>query len=140
MSRLTELISGLAALGLSTAATALSSTIIKEEIVPEQMKWVAMIGTVVAACFIPIAFTHQTCFRKVGARKVLTCSIIVTLTIIVVIRSSMTVDLGTAAATETYLIGFHMTGTGRSLVAQCNGPTVEDKIRCVGSDAIPQVY
>lgn len=140
MSRLATLTSSLAALGLATAASAISSTVLKEELIPEQMKWLSAAGTVVAACFIPIAFTNREFLSRKAVRRVLTFSLIISVSVVIALRASRTIELEINNKTASYLLGFHTSLSGRALLAKCTGPTQEDRIRCAGTDLIPRIY
>lgn len=124
MKSFSEYINGIAKLGLSVAASALSSTILKHELIPFQIEWLGTAGTVVAACMIPITFANQHWFGRTLVRWTLTFAIAISLAIVIWLRASCVVRVDYGNLSINYLVGANLTSEGEE--AKTKSTSVDD--------------
>jgi hypothetical protein len=136
-----QFVNGVAKLGLSAAAVTLSSTILKEQLIPFQIQWLGVAGSVVAACMIPIAFTERAWLGRAAVRRILLMAILVTLVGLIWSRAAYVVPSTQAGTTRNYLIGRTLSEEGLAARANC-GQVIDDStfINCAGTGLIPQLY
>jgi hypothetical protein len=133
-------VNGLAALGISGAAAALSATLLKSELLPEQLVWLGAAGTVVAACMIAISFVFRATLRRQGVRRALACILFVALVVVIGLRSARVVNIEIGGAPHDLLVGATLTPAGRAAHEACKADTTERLVECSGVEAIPILF
>jgi hypothetical protein len=135
-----DYINGLSSLAISTAAATLSSTVIKQQLLPEQLAWVGVAGTVVAACMIAISFTFRQKLAWNVAKGLLSTALVVSCVGLVWLRASRVAEVQVQGGLRRYLVGSTLTVKGNAAQESCGTTTVEDLIGCSGSQQIPVLF
>lgn len=135
-----KFLNGLAGLGISAAAAALSSTLVKSELLPEQLKWLGAAGTIVAACVIAIAYAFRDSFSHKAIRFVLCLLVAMFCACVLWIRAARITKVELGGTVRNYLRGGTLTDSGRNAEKQCNSDSAEQLIQCSGVAAIPNLY
>jgi hypothetical protein len=130
----------LTALGISGAAALLSSTIIKSELLPEQLKWLGAAGTVVAACMIAVSFALLKVLKKAPVRGVLIVAVIITCACLIWLRAARVTMVDLNGNSHLYLRGSVLTTAGIAAKDQCKPDSVKQLIECAGVNTIPALY
>jgi hypothetical protein len=140
-------LNGIAGLCLSAAAATLSATILKDELIPDQIDWLGAAGTVTACCVLVIVFAAHLRIRNKTALKMLGVCLVLTLVIVLVLRTAFVHDVSYGERTHHYLVGWSLTKYGKLAQQKCSGQaqtavsiSVESLIKCAGPDAIPGMY
>jgi hypothetical protein len=132
-----SLLSRLTALTLAGAAAALSSTLFKAALVPQQLLWIGPAGTLLCMCLIPVCFLES---QVLGHwRRLFGILLLVSFVILVYLRASYVVSNTVNGVTQMYLVGYPLTSEGRQNL--CNSHTTDEElIQCAGVDLIPYLY
>jgi hypothetical protein len=131
---------GLVALAISTAAAALSSTLLKSELLPDQLAWLGTAGTVVAAVMIVISFVIRKKLGVKGLRYTLAALLFLTLLTLIWLRSARVVNIEFAGSTHNFLVGSALSQTGREDYTKCGAESNEQLIGCSGARLIPLLF
>jgi len=135
-----DYLDGLAALGISSAAAALSSTLIKSELLPEQLNWLGTAGTVVAACMIAVSFVLRNTLKARALKLVLATVVLTTCACLIWLRAARVSEVELGGAYHNYLHGGVLAPAGLDAQAQCKSDSVEQLIQCAGAGTIPRLY
>ena len=135
-----DYLNGLAALGISTAAAALSSTLIKSELLPDQLGWLGTAGTVVAACMIAVSFVLRDKLRTKPLRIVLVGVVLVTCGLLIWLRAARVAEVELRGSPHNVLHGGLLTPEGISAQKDCRSDSVEQLIECAGVQTMPKLY
>jgi hypothetical protein len=129
-----------AALGISSAAAVLSSTVIKSELLPEQLNWLGTAGTVVAACMIAVTFALRNDLRARPLKLALIVVVLTTCACLIWLRAARVSEVELGGVLHKYLHGGVLTASGLDAQAQCKSDSVEQLIQCAGASTIPRLY
>jgi hypothetical protein len=135
-----DYLDSLAALGISSVAAALSSTLIKSELLPEQLHWLGTAGTVVAACMIAVGFVLRNGLKSRPFKLVLVIVVLSTCTCLIWLRAARVSEVELHGALHNYLHGGMLTQAGLDAQAICKSDSVEVLIKCAGREVIPTLY
>jgi hypothetical protein len=135
-----DYIKGLTAVGISAAAAVLSSTIIKSELLPEQLAWLGTAGTVVAACMIAVSFASRRQLQSRIVKIVLASAVLLTCACLIWLRSARVSEVELGGAPHNYLRGQVLAQAGLDAQVKCNSDSIEQLIQCAGVSAIPKLY
>lgn len=135
-----EYVNGLAALGISSAAAILSSTLLKSELLPGQLAWLGAAGTVVAAVMIPTSFVIRNKLRVSYIKGVLAAVLFLTLVELIWLRSARVVNIEVAGTSQKFLIGSTLTDKGQAALKECGTDSFERLIECSGARDIPLLF
>lgn len=135
-----KFLNGLAGLGISVAAAAMSSTIIKTELLPEQLKWLGAAGTIVAACTIGIGYAFRESFKHRVIRLALCICVAVFCSCVIWTRAARMTDIEIGGGVRSYLRGGALTPSGAAAQRECKSDSTEQLIQCSGVVAIPKLY
>jgi hypothetical protein len=135
-----EYLDSLAALGISSAAAVLSATLIKSELLPEQLNWLGTAGTVVAACMIAIAFVLRDRLKSRSLELGLVVVLLCTCACLIWLRAARVSEVELRGALHNCLHGGVLTQVGLDAQAQCKSESVEQLIQCAGVGTMPQLY
>ncbi len=126
-------------IGIPAAAATCSGTIIKADLLPLQLRWLGILGSVVAGCALVVAFLLKSFSSKV--LNFVICLLIVGLCVsCTFLQLSRVRDVTINGVTENYLVGNHHTATAEAFANMYHTKTEDDLIRLAGVDAIPQLY
>jgi hypothetical protein len=139
-------LNGIAGLGLGAAAAYLSKTIVKDQLVPDQIGWLGAAGCVTAGCILVIVYAHLRITSK-KVIKLLSACLVLALVIVLVLRTAFVYDVSYENQTHHYLVGWRLTDYGKIARAKlAGGPDRADSlppeslIKLAGPDKIPQLY
>jgi hypothetical protein len=135
-----DYLNGLAALGISSAAAALSSTLIKTELLPEQLNWLGTAGTVVAACMIAAGFVIKDSLKSRPLKGVLVVVLLTACVCLIWLRAARVSEVDLRGGLHNYLHGATLTPAGEDAMVQCKSDSVEQLIQCAGVSTIPRLY
>jgi hypothetical protein len=135
-----QFLSKLAALTLATVAAALSATIFKDAMLPDQISWLGSGGTLICMALLPICFALRGFLDKKSTRVVLCAGLLVSCLLLVWLRSSVVVSNTVNNTTRFYLVGYRLDDPGKKAKANCDVQTDEELLRCSGADQIPSLY
>jgi hypothetical protein len=135
-----EYVNGLVALAISTAAAALSSTLLKSELLPDQLAWLGAAGTVVAAVMIVISFVFRKKLSVKWLRYTLAALLFLTLLTLIWLRSARVVNIEIAGSAHNFLVGSALSPTGLVAYTKCGAESNEQMIGCSGAQMIPLLF
>lgn len=135
-----DYLNGIAALGISSAAAALSSTLIKKELLPDELNWLGTAGTVVAASMIAVGFALKDTRTIKSFKTVLVSVLLISCTCLIWLRAARVSEVNVRGVMHNFLHGSTLTPAGDEAMAQCKVDSVEQLIQCAGVDAIPGLY
>ncbi len=135
-----DYLDSLAALSISSAAAVLSSTLIKSELLPEQLNWLGTAGTVVAAVMIVIGFVIKNRLKSHLFRMTLVVLLLFTCTCLIWLRAAWVREVKLNGSSHNYLVGASLGPIGVDAWEQCKADSVEQLIQCAGSETIPRLY
>jgi hypothetical protein len=135
-----DYVNGLTALTISGAAAALSSTVIKSELLPEQLNWLGAAGTVVAACMIVVGFSMRPRLKSGWFKLPLVVAVIITCVCLIWLRAARVSEVELGGKLHNYLPGETLTKYGLDAQGKCGFGTAEQLIQCAGVGAIPLLY
>jgi hypothetical protein len=135
-----DYINGLAALAIASTAAALSATLLKTELLPEQLGWLGGAGTVVAACMIAITFTFRRGLERRGVKPILACVLGLTCIFVVWLRAARVVEVTVGGSNHRLLVGGQLTPSGETAKATCKADSDEQLVSCAGIDLIPVLF
>jgi hypothetical protein len=135
-----DYLNGLAALAISSAAATLSSTVIKAELLPEQLNWLGTAGTVVAACMIAVSFVLRDRLRLRPYRRVLVIMVLTTCACLIWLRAARVSEVELRGGLHNYLHGGVLAQAGLDAQTQCKSDSVEQLIQCAGFGTLPKLY
>jgi hypothetical protein len=136
-----EYVNGLAGLSFAGAAAALSSTLLKSQLLPEQLDWLGAAGTVVAACMIAISFTFRSALQNQALKIALAVVLVVTCSFVIWLRASRVVKAQSGGSASAFLIGWNLTPFGLTARDnQCKVASERELIECSGAQTIPSLY
>jgi len=131
----------LLATGVATLAAALSKTVLKKELVPEQLRWLGDAGVLVAlAALIVVMFTKVEMRRK--CRIGLLIILLTTLTGIITLRATLVEQLQYDGKDYLYLVGWELSAKAAKPCTDKLSQSISrhDLIRCAGVANIPMLY
>lgn len=135
-----EYVNGLVALTISAAAAALSSTLLKSELLPVQLAWLGAAGTVVAAVMIVIGFVIRKTLSVTRLRFGLAIALFLTLLLLIWFRSARVVNIEIAGSAHNFLVGSTLTQMGQDAYKKCGAESNEQLIGCSGAQIIPLLF
>lgn len=135
-----DYLDGLAALGISSAAAILSSTLIKSELLPEQLNWLGTAGTVVAACMIAVGFVFRNRLKSKTCEFLLVIVLVCTCACLIWLRAARVSEVEIRGVFHNFLHGGVLTQAGLNAQAQCKSDSVEQMIQCAGAGTMPHLY
>jgi hypothetical protein len=142
-------LNGIAGLAIGAAAAALSATIMKAELMPEQLKWMGTAGTVMTACVLVIAFAFRSAASKTPVKMVAMVVLIVAIIGVIYLRATRVEQITVNNQSYNFMTGWRLSEFGESarkrcLAATSRPPTDQlsdyDLIKCAGPDEIGSLY
>lgn len=146
---LAAFLNGIAGLAIGTAAATLSATIMKAELMPEQLKWMGTAGTVMTACVLVIGFAFRPALSKTPVKVVATVALMVTIILVIYLRSTRVEQITVNNQSYNFMTGWRLSEFGESARKRClaatnRQPTDQlsdyDLIKCAGPDEIGSLY
>jgi hypothetical protein len=146
---LAALLNGVAGLAIGAAAATLSATIMKAELMPEQLKWMGTAGSVVTACVLVIAFSFRVAISKTRVKVAAMVVLIIAIICVVYLRATRVEEITVSNHNYCFMTGWRLSEFGESARERClaaiNRPTTDqlsdyDLIKCAGPDEIGSLY
>jgi len=125
---------------ISSVAALLSSTIIKSDLLPDQLDWLGIAGTVVAACMVVATWVVGDKLKNRSFRTVIAVALMITLGVVVWLRAARVSSVVTEGVSHRYLRGGSLTPEGIKAQVKCGSVSDEDLIACAGVDLVPALY
>lgn len=135
-----EYVNGLTALAISGVAAALSATLLKSELLPEQLAWLGAAGTVAAACMIAISFVFRAGLNRPCVQQVLAVVLLATLVLLISLRAARVVNIEVGGSPHNLLVGSTLTPTGKADYEACKADSTEQLLECSGAETIPLLF
>jgi hypothetical protein len=126
---------------LSAAVAAVSPTLIRSFLIPDQLSIIAGVGSL----FVFIGFILYWAYREAITKRLRLCIVIslCALTLLILFQIFLVKTLenyGEPASTHRFLVGFNMNEEGRSSLAIIGSSSTEELIRAEGWQRIPTWY
>jgi hypothetical protein len=135
-----EYVNGLAALSIASVAAALSATLLKSQLLPEQLSWLGAAGTVVAAVMIAVSFTLRDALDGQWIKVILTIILMATCVCVIYLRGTLVAQVEIKGSPHAYLIGRTLTSAGQTARNNCQADSNEELIECSGAETIPSLF
>jgi hypothetical protein len=146
---LAQFLNGIAALALGSAAVTLSATIMRDELMPMQLKWLGAAGTVVAACVLVLAFVFRSTVIKTPAKIIALVFLLGAISVVIYLRATRVEEISVNSKSYIFMTGWKLSSYGESarrncLVGQQRAETDYlsdyDLVKCAGPDEIGSLY
>jgi len=135
------------ALLIAAVAAAVSKVVIKAQLVPEQLQWLADAG--VLAAMAALVLTPALAVNPQRLRRRLILPMFIALFVIVTVRATLVEEIAISGKDYRFLVGTTLTSTGRTMEQNCLKGTDtknlshlprHDLIICAGDSRIPTIY
>lgn len=142
---LVKRLTGVSMLGVGSIA--LSVAVVKSALIPEQLNWIVATGSVIVALTIVTVYQQSQAVRW-RMRKPLSVVIFASLIALLVLHSTLIIEINVNDTPINYLIGWKLTQSAARTLQTCNGTldntigSVDPRVlfSCAGPDMIPRAY
>jgi hypothetical protein len=133
---------------IAAVAAVVSKTVIKTELVPEQLRWLSEAGVLAAMSALAATPSVSTRPRKLLTR-ILLVAMVMTFCAVIAVRASLTQEIEINRQSRRYLVGYRLTELGKTMEHNCMIATAAQNlphlpryelIKCAGETSIPEIY
>lgn len=142
-------LNGIAGLGLAATAAVLSGTIMKAELMPEQLKWLGAAGIVVATCVLVISFAFRSVVARPGIKGIVLCLLVVAISFVIYLRATRVEEISINGQSYSLMTGWRLSAFGQEAKARCLTDTKRsvtdylsdyELVKCAGPDQIRALF
>jgi|SRR5579862_179211 len=132
---------------LGVGSITLSVAVVKSALIPDQLNWIVATGSIVVALAVVTVYQQSQASRW-QLRRPLSVVIFASLIALLVLHSTLIIEISVNDTPINYLIGWKLTESATKLLQPCNGTldntigSVDPKVlfSCAGPDMIPRAY
>lgn len=126
---------------LSAAVAAVSPTLIRSNLIPEQLSIIGLVGSLFVLVGFLIAWIYRSELRKrFRAFIIIACAALILLVLLQIFFVETVEDYGNPPGTLRFLVGYALNGEGQESLNAMGGGSLNELIKFAGADRIPTWY
>jgi hypothetical protein len=125
---------------LGTAAITLSATVVKRDLIPDQLGWLSAAGSLVSACVLVLAFAFRPLLVGSKVKATLAIALVLTVMGVLLLRANLVHQVALAGNDHSFLVGWGLSERGQQCWDAHKVTTPEQFIQKCDWEQIPALY